>query len=448
MVLKLYNTLTKKKEIFKPVKKGEVKMYLCGPTVNGVPHLGHARNQISFDVLRKYLEFSGYKVTFVSNITDIEDKIIEKANEEGISVKELSEKNLKEHMEDYAQLRIKKPDIQPRATKYVKDMIDLIKRLEEKGYTYIVKNDGVYYDVSKFKNYGKLSGIDLSELKSKRKLRSDKGVGKRDEKDFVLWKFSKKGEPSWDAPWGKGRPGWHIECSAMNYAILGLPIDIHAGGQDLIFPHHEDEIAQAEAGYGKKFVNYWVHNGMVNVNKEKMSKSLGNFKTIKEILKKFSGLMIRYFVINNHYRKPIDFSEDKLIEAQTSLERLKNLCLNLKDDGKENKEYIIKFEKEMNNDLNTAGALNVLWKLVRDDKAQGKIKTIEKIDEIFGLELLKKEKIKLSQIDLKLSGSRCIAKREKNYEEADRLRKELQKRGHLVIDEKDKFFVNGVEFKI
>ncbi len=435
MVLKLYNTLTKKKEIFKPVHKGKVKMYLCGPTVNGVPHLGHARNQISFDILRKYLEFLGYKVTFVSNITDIEDKIIERANEMKISIKELSEKNLKEHMEDYAALGIKKPDIQPKATEYIKEMIDLIKRLEKKGYTYIIEEDGVYYDVSKFKDYGKLSGIDLNELKSKRKLRSkNKGTGKRDEKDFVLWKFSKKGEPSWDSPWGKGRPGWHIECSAMNYAILGLPVDIHAGGQDLIFPHHEDEIAQAEAGYGKKFVNYWVHNGMVNVNKEKMSKSLGNFKTIKEILKKFSGLVIRYFVINNHYRKPIDFSEEKLSEAKTSLERLKNLCLNLKDDGKVNEKYLKEFKKKMDDDLNTAGALNVLWKLIRDNKAKGRKKTIEKIDEVFGLELLKKEKIKIPTDILKIVKEREIAREKKDWKKSDTLREIIRKKGYDILD--------------
>ena len=270
-MLKVYNTLSRKKEVFKSIKPKEVKMYVCGPTVNGVPHLGHARVQVVFDVLRKYLTYSGYNVKFVSNITDIEDKIITKAKELGISIEELSEKNLKEHLEDYKELGAKKPDLQPKATEYVKEMVDLVKKLEKKGYTYSIEGDGVYYDVSKFENYGKFSKIDLTELRSKRKLKDEtKGQNKKDQKDFVLWKFSKPGEPAWDSPWGKGRPGWHIECSAMAHKILGNPFDIHAGGQDLIFPHHEDEIAQSEAGYGKKMANYWIHNGMVNINKVKM----------------------------------------------------------------------------------------------------------------------------------------------------------------------------------
>ena len=352
---------------------------------------------------------------------------------------------MKEHLEDYAQLNVKIPDIQPKATEHVESMIDLIKRLEEKGYTYITPEDGVYFKVSKFKNYGKLSGIDLKELRSKRELRnSEKGKSKEDEKDFVVWKFSKKDEPSWESPWGAGRPGWHIECSAMIHEVLGLPIDIHAGGQDLIFPHHEDEIAQAEAGYEEKFANYWVHNGMVNVNKEKMSKSLGNFKTIKELLKKFSGLEIRYFVINNHYRKPIDFSEEKLIESKTSLFRLKNLCKNLEDDGKINSEYLKSFKEEMNNDLNTAGALNVVWKLARDSKAKGKYQTIKKIDEIFGLKILDKEKIEIPREVLKLAEKRENARKEKNWKNSDELREEIKKKGFEILDSKKGFELQKV----
>jgi cysteinyl-tRNA synthetase len=261
MALEIYNTLTRKKEEFKSINSNEVRMYVCGPTVNDVPHLGHARVQIIFDILRKYFIYSGYKMKFVSNVTDIEDKIIKKANELGISIKELTEKNLKEHLDDYAKLGVDKPDVQPKATEYVSEMIDLVKRLEDKGYTYVIPEDGVYYNISKFKEYGKLSGIDLGQLKSSRELKDDsKGQEKKDSKDFVLWKFSKPEEPSWDSPWGKGRPGWHIECSAMTHAILGNPFDIHAGGQDLIFPHHEDEIAQSEAAYNKKMCNYWILN--------------------------------------------------------------------------------------------------------------------------------------------------------------------------------------------
>ena len=435
MGLKIYNTLTKKQEEFKPIKKGQVGIYSCGPTVNGVPHIGHARSQISFDVLRKYLKFLGYKVKFVSNITDIEDKIIDKAKELKVSIKELTEKNLKEHMEAYDAIGIDTPDMQPKATSYIKEMIDLVKRLEKKGFTYVVEGDGVYYDISKFDNYGKLSGIDLQELKSQRKLRGgNKGDGKKDSKDFVLWKFSKEGEPEWDSPWGKGRPGWHIECSSMTNAILGNPFDIHSGGQDLIFPHHEDEIAQSEAGYGKKMANYWMHNGMVNINKVKMSKSLNNFTTIRDLLKKYSGNDIRYFVINAHYRKPIDFSDSKLNEAKTSLNRLKGLVLEIKDDGKENKEYLEEFKNAMDDDLNSAGGLNVLWKLVRDKEAKGKIKTIKKIDEIFGLGLLQKEKVSVPAEVKELVSERDKARKEKDWEKSDVLRDKIKKLGYVVED--------------
>lgn len=437
MALEIYNTLTKKKEEFKPINKNEVRMYVCGPTVNDVPHLGHARVQIVFDILRKYFIYSGYKMKFVSNVTDIEDKIINKANELGISIKELTEKNLKEHLEDYAALGVDKPDMQPKATEYVKEMIDLVKKLEEKGYTYIIPEDGVYYNISKFKDYGKLSGINLDELQTKREsCDSTKGREKKDSKDFVLWKFSKPDEPSWDSPWGKGRPGWHIECSAMTHSILDNPFDIHAGGQDLIFPHHEDEIAQSEAGYGKKMCNYWIHNGMVNVDKVKMSKSLGNFKTIKDLLKKYSGEVIRYFVINAHYRKPVDFSEEKLNEAKTSLERLKNLIQNLDDDGKENKEYLEEFQKNMDEDLNTAGALNVIWKLVKDEKAEGKYKTIKKIDEIFGLKLLEKENLEIPKEIQDLLEERKIARKNKDFEKSDELRDKIKELGFEVKDTK------------
>jgi len=438
MSLEIYNTFSKKKEIFEPINENEVRMYVCGPTVNGVPHLGHARMQIVFDVFRKYLKFLNYKVKFVSNVTDIEDKIISKAKEEGISIEELTRKNLKEHMEDYKAIGILEPDVQPKATEYVPEMIDLIKRLEEKGYTYIIPEDGVYYNVSKFPDYGKLSGIDLTELRSSRELKDlTKGQEKRDSKDFVLWKFSKADEPSWDSPWGKGRPGWHIECSAMNHAILGLPIDIHAGGQDLIFPHHEDEIAQAEAGYGEKFCNYWMHNGMVNIEKVKMSKSLGNFTTIKDLLKEYPGEVIRYFIISVHYRKPVDFSKEKLDEAKISYERLKRLVLDLEDDKKINEKYLEEFKENMNEDLNTAGGLQILWKIVRDDKAEGRVNTIKEIYKFFSLNLFQRKEIKHTIAVSKLLDERKKVREEKNWALADELRDKIKELGFLVKDSKE-----------
>ncbi len=437
--MKIYNTLTKSLEEFKPIKKNEIGMYVCGPTVNDVPHLGHARVQIIFDIFRKYFLFSGYEVKFVSNVTDIEDKIINKANELGVTIKKLTEKNLKEHLDDYAALGVDKPDVQPRATEYVEEMKELVQLLIDKGYTYSLEGDGIYYDVSKFKDYGKLSGINLEELQSKRCLKDiSKGQEKKDSKDFVLWKFSKEGEPSWEASFGNGRPGWHIECSSMTHAILGNPFDIHAGGQDLIFPHHEDEIAQSEAGYGVKMCNYWIHNGMVNVDKVKMSKSLGNFKTIKDLLKKYSGEVIRYFVINTHYRKPVDFSLEKINEAKISLERLKGLIKNLKDDKKENEKYLTEFKKAMDEDMNTAGALNGLWKLVRDEKIEGKIATIKKIDEIFCLNLLKEEKVEIPAEVKSLLEKRTKAREEKDWAKSDEFRDKIKELGFEIKDVKGK----------
>jgi len=439
MVLKLYNTLSKKREVFKPVNKDQVNIYVCGPTVNDVPHLGHARQQITFDVLRKYLIFSGYKVKFVSNVTDIEDKIINKANELGVKIETLTKKNLKEHLDDYSELGVSKPDVQPFATQYVRQMIDLIKILEKKGFTYSEDN-GVYFDISKFKGYGKLSGQDTKNLQTGRRIKE------KTKHDFVLWKLSKPGEPSWKSPWGDGRPGWHIECSAMSHSILGLPLDIHGGGQDLIFPHHEDEIAQSEAAYGKKLANYWMHNGMVNVDKVKMSKSLGNFKTIRNLLKEYSGEIIRYFVLSSHYRKPVDFSKKTMIIAENSYERLKNLISNLKEDKKANtlipsraredtsKKYLEEFKKAMEDDLNTPKALQVLWKLVRDEKANGKIGTIKEIDKVFTLNLLKKEKVKIPEEIKKLANEREKARKEKNWKLADDIRNKIKEKGYEIED--------------
>ncbi len=314
-------------------------------------------------------------------------------------------------------------------------MIELIKKLEQKGYTYIIEGDGVYYDISKFKDYGKLSHQNVEELIAGKRVKVKEG--KRNKEDFVLWKISKPDEPSWDSPWGKGRPGWHIECSAMSYSILGLPLDIHGGGQDLIFPHHEDEIAQSEPAYGKKLANYWVHNGMVNVSGLKMSKSLGNYRTIRDILKDYSGEMIRYFVMTNHYRKPLDFSKTTLDAAKNAYERLKNITTELTDDKKINEEYIKEFQKALDDDLNTPEALAVLWRLVRNEKAEGKLRTIKKMDEVFGLKLLEKEKVKVPGEVKKLAQQRWEAKKKKDFMKADELRNKINKLGYAISDKPD-----------
>jgi len=434
MALKLYNTLNRKEETFKPIKKNLVRMYVCGPTVNDVPHLGHARAQISFDILRKYLKFLGYEVKFVSNITDVDDKIINKADELGEDIKTLTERNMKAHLEDYSKVGVDKPDVQPKATEYIPEMIKLVKKLEEKGYTYVIKNDGVYYDVSKFKDYGKLSHQKTENLIAGKRVAVKED--KRNKEDFVLWKFSKKGEPSWKSPWGEGRPGWHIECSAMSEKILGLPLDIHGGGQDLIFPHHEDEIAQSEAAYEKQLSNYWVHNGMVNVDKVKMSKSLGNFKTIRDILKDYDGEVIRYFVLSTQYRKPIDFSKKALDEAKTAYDRLKNIVVEFKDDGNVNTKYIKDFRDAMDEDLNTPEALAVLWKLVRDKEAKGKVQTIKEIDKVFGLNLEEEEIVVPSEVK-KLAKERDEMRKKKNWEEADNIRRRIEKMGYSVADSEE-----------
>jgi len=433
-MLKLYNTLNRKKEEFKSIKKGKVGIYTCGPTVNDVPHLGHAKQQVSFDILRRYLEFSGYEVKFVSNVTDIEDKIIAKANELGISIEELTEKNYEFHMEDYRALNVEVPSVQPRATDYIPEMIELVEKLQDNGYAYEIEGDGIYFDVSKFKDYGKLSHQKLENLRAGERVKNDK---KKSHHDFVLWKFSKEGEPKWNSPFGEGRPGWHIECSAMSAKLLGLPFDIHAGGQDLIFPHHEDEIAQSEAGYGKEFVNYWVHNGMVNVEGEKMSKSLGNFKTIRDLLKKYYPMVIRYFVISGHYRKPVDFSEQALEDAKNSYDRLKRLTVELKDKGTASKKYIEKFKEEMDDDLNTPRALAVLWELLRDKKAKGKFETVKKMDEVFGLRLFEKGEIEIPADVKKMADERLEARKDKNWAKSDELRDELLGKGWVVKDTKD-----------
>ncbi len=429
---RIYNTQSRHVEIFKPVEAGKAKIYVCGPTVNDVPHLGHARQQVTYDVLRKFLEFSGYEVTFVCNVTDVDDKIIKNARESGVGIKEFTERNLEAHIRDYEMLGVRRPDIQPRATEYIKEMVVLVKALEDGGYAYVIPGDGVYYDVSTFEGYGKLSGQKIEELRAGARI--DVKDKKRNARDFVLWKFSKPNEPKWDSPWGKGRPGWHIECSAMSESILGLPFDIHGGGQDLIFPHHEDEIAQSEAAYGKKLVNYWVHNGMVNVNNVKMSKSLGNFTTIRDLLGRYTGEVIRFFVLSAHYRKPIDFSEGSLNSAERAYNRLKNILEEVEDDGTINQDYLNDFVRAMNNDLNTPMALSAIWQLLRDNNPSGRYQTVQRIDSVLGLNLLSRQEVSIPNHIVRLMQERADARAKKDWDLADQKRDEIERMGWQMED--------------
>jgi len=374
MGIKVFNTLTEKKEEFTPLKDKVVKMYVCGPTVYDHAHIGHARSAVVFDVIRRWLEYRGYEVIYVRNYTDIDDKIIRRAKEEGIPWNKVAEKYIASYEEDMRALNVKEPTYKPRVTEHIKEIIEVIKGLIKKGYAYEANGD-VYFSVEKFPGYGKLSKRKPEELLAGARI--EPGEGKKNPLDFALWKRSKEGEPGWESPWGIGRPGWHIECSVMSMKYLGETMDIHGGGLDLIFPHHENEIAQSESYTGKPFVRYWVHNGFVMVNKEKMSKSLGNFFTVKEILEKFPPDVLRLFLLSTHYRSPIDFSTERLEEAERSLKRLLNFLDSAKvirslleeEDGKELikvDSYRKEFEEAMDDDFNTAKALGVLFELVKE----------------------------------------------------------------------------------
>lgn len=369
--MKLYNSFTNKKEDFKTIEENKVKIYVCGQTVYDYCHLGHARKEIVFDMIRRWFMFSGYQVTFVENITDIDDKIINRAIENNESIEELTNRYIKLMHEDFEQLGIMKPDYEPRATQYIPEMINIIENLKNKGYAYLADNGDVYFSVKKFKNYGKLSGKKIEELNLGERVIIDKY--KKDPMDFVLWKKAKDNEPFWNSSFGKGRPGWHIECSAMSESILGKTFDIHGGGQDLQFPHHENEIAQSEAHNDCKFANYWLHNGFLNLNDEKMSKSLGNFYTLRDILKEFNGDIIRLLMLKTHYRSPLNFSYDLLNEAKISIDKMylaidKLEIVDIPNFKKEylNNKYYIEFKKAMDEDFNTPLAISVLFKLISD----------------------------------------------------------------------------------
>ncbi|NRB66197.1 MAG: cysteine--tRNA ligase [Vibrio sp.] len=365
-MLKIYNTLTRQKEEFKPINAGKVGMYVCGVTIYDLCHIGHGRTFVSFDVVSRYLRYLGYDLTFVRNITDIDDKIIKRANENGESCDSLTERLIGEMHADFDALNMKRPDVEPRATEYITEIIELVQKLIERGFAYVADNGDVMFEIAKYGDYGKLSRQDLDQLQAGARVEIESA--KRSSLDFVLWKMSKPGEPTWESPWGPGRPGWHIECSAMNSSILGNHFDIHGGGSDLQFPHHENEIAQSCCAHDTQYVNTWMHSGMVMVDKEKMSKSLGNFFTIRDVLGHYDAETVRYFLMSGHYRSQLNYSEENLNQARASLERLytslRGLDITVPAAGGE--EYVARFTEAMNDDFNTPEAYSVLFDIARE----------------------------------------------------------------------------------
>lgn len=365
-MLKIYNSLTRQKEEFKPITAGKVGMYVCGVTIYDLCHIGHGRTFVSFDVVSRYLRYLGYDLTFVRNITDIDDKIIKRAAENQESCDSLTERLIQEMYTDFDALNIVRPDVEPRATAYIEEIIALVEQLIDRGFAYVADNGDVMFEVSKFKEYGRLSKQDLTQLQAG--ARVDIETAKRSPLDFVLWKMSKPGEPTWQSPWGPGRPGWHIECSAMNSSILGNHFDIHGGGSDLQFPHHENEIAQSCCAHDTQYVNTWMHSGMVMVDREKMSKSLGNFFTIRDVLQHYDPETVRYFLMSGHYRSQLNYSEENLTQARASLERLytalRGLDMTVAAAGGE--EYVSRFTSAMNDDFNTPEAYSVLFDMARE----------------------------------------------------------------------------------
>jgi len=454
--MRLYNTLTRQKEEFKPLVPGEVKMYVCGPTVYNYFHIGNARPFIVFDTLRRYLEYKGYKVTYVQNFTDVDDKIINKAKEEGLDSREISEKYIGEYFKDADALGIKRATIHPKVTENIKEIIDFIQKLINKGYAYEVDGN-VYFDTTKFGGYGKLSKQSIEELEAGARVEINEA--KKSPMDFALWKKQKPSEPAWDSPWGQGRPGWHIECSVMSTKYLGETIDIHAGGQDLVFPHHENEIAQSEAFSGKPFARYWLHNGYITINNEKMSKSKGNFFTVRDIVSEFDPEVVRFFLLSAHYRNPINFSRELMKQSKNALERLYNSKENLehlmenaksekmtakeKDILKGLEKYRYKFIEAMDDDLNTADAIAAIFELVKEinTKIDGESskELIEKSYELFReltevLGLLTKKKEILDEDIQRLIEERQKARKEKNYALADKIRDDLKAKGIILED--------------
>ena len=456
----VFNTLSRKKEPLVPVHEGKVGIYACGPTVYNFFHIGNARPFVIFDTLRRFLTHLGYDVTFVQNFTDIDDKMIRRANEENTTVEAIAEKYIEEYFKDAAALGVKPADVHPRATKHIGEIIGLIKKLEAKGLAYAVDNGDVYFDTQAYRsNYGKLIGQDLDDLESGARI--EVGDIKRHPMDFALWKGQKPGEPAWKSPWGMGRPGWHIECSAMSMKYLGETFDIHCGGVDLIFPHHENEIAQSEGATGKPFAKYWMHNGHINVDNKKMSKSAGNFFTVRDIAKEYDLEAVRLFLLSAQYRSPINFSRDLIMAASSSLERMytaRNNAIFLLESAPEREmnedekafldrmqQYIDRFDDAMCDDLNTADALGVLFEAVRDMNTQFTdakapckavleegLKRFSVMTDVLGL--LSKEYDATPEDVKALVEARTAAKKAKNFAEADRIRAEVLEKGYIIED--------------
>ncbi len=448
--MRIYNTLTRKKEEFKPLEPGVVKMYACGPTVYNYFHIGNARPFILFDTLRRYLEYRGYKVTFVQNFTDVDDKMIARAAQENTTLKELGERFIAEYYEDAQALGIRPADMHPKATEHIGDIIALVQTLISKGHAYEVSGD-VYFGVESFPAYGKLSGQSAEERQAGARI--DVTEIKRSPEDFALWKAAKPGEDSWESPWGKGRPGWHIECSAMSMKYLGETLDIHGGGQDLIFPHHENEIAQSEAATGKPFANYWMHNGYINVDNEKMSKSKGNFFTVRDISQKYDLMVVRLFMLSAHYRNPVNFSEELIAQAASAMARIKNCRDNLKhiaeagsgetpDVSKLSCELRQRFKDEMDDDLNTAGALGAVFEYVREinlkfeqgGSARSASEALCVLDEVLGVLGIEFRQEEIPESIKTLAQQRQEARAKKDFAAADALRAEIAAQGYELKD--------------
>ncbi|GLC29838.1 cysteine--tRNA ligase [Clostridium omnivorum] len=455
--MKIYNTLTNQKEEFKTIRPGEVSMYVCGPTVYNFFHIGNARTFVVFDAFRRYLEYRGYNVKFVQNFTDIDDKMIKRANEENSTVKELGDKYISEYYKDADALKIKRATINPRATEFIGEIVEFVKALVDKGYAYEVDGD-VYFSTKKFHGYGKLSGQDLESLQAGARISVDER--KKDPMDFALWKAQKPGEPAWESPWGMGRPGWHIECSCMAYNLLGETIDIHAGGEDLAFPHHENEIAQSESRSGKTFANYWMHSAFINVNNQKMSKSLNNFFTAREILETYDAEVVRLFMLSGHYRTQLNFSVDLLDSAKSALERMYNAVSNLENllgevkiekltgseieykkvlDG-----YRDRYIEKMDDDFNSADGISVIFDLVREvntninsdssrELVEYALNIIRELGTPLGI-LQKSTKGSLEEEIEALIAERQQARKDKNWALSDKIRDDLKARGIILED--------------
>ena len=468
--MQIFNTMTRKKEDFIPQEPGVYRIYVCGPTVYNYIHIGNARPMIVFDTLRRYLEYLGNKVLYVSNITDIDDKLIKKGQENGTTMQEVARKFEAEYIKDSEGLNVKTPTVRPRATEHIGEIIKIVKDLVESGHAYVAHNGDVYFRVKSDPGYGKLSHLNLDDLESgNRELRSQMDDDlKEDPADFAVWKAAKPGEPSWNSPWGQGRPGWHIECSVMSKKYLGDEIDIHAGGEDLIFPHHENEIAQSECCNDKIFARYWMHNAFLNIDNRKMSKSLGNFRTVREISEQYDLQVLRFFMLNAHYRSPLNFSADLMESSKNALERITEAAGRLKDRKEkasaaelteaekkllvEAEGYVKKFEEAMEDDFNTADALAAVFELVKFANtnvteessaafAEGILEILVKLCDVLGLAAVKKEEILDKEIE-DLIAERQEARKAKNFARADEIRDELLAKGIILKDTRE-----GVKWK-